>query len=83
MKKEARDGSLCVRIKSLSAEKRWKWYKFTYYVIVDSEKQPTHAIIFCDDITKMRSGELAEQCLENNLNRKSQNRFLIWSIIYR
>ena len=35
---------------------------FTYYVIVDSEKQPTHAL-YLDDITKMRSGELAEQCL--------------------
>lgn len=80
MKKEARDGSLCVRIKSLSAEKRWKWYKFTYYVIVDSEKQPTHAIIFCDDITKMRSGELAEQCLENNLNRKSQKP--VFNLVY-
>ena len=82
MKKERKSGELCVRMRKLCEKDCWGWWRFTYHVIMDDESIPVYAIVFCDDITKMREGQLAEKCLESNSNaeRGKQGTYFVYNL---
>lgn len=80
IKKETTDGKLYIKVKALKKEDEWKWYRCTYHVVLEQDKRPEYAVIFCDDITTIRDRELAAQCFWNHLKTENKKPFL--SLIY-